>query len=36
MNKNLKIWIFAGIIGVVNLANASAPDVLWTKTYGGQ
>ncbi|MDD2891260.1 MAG: T9SS type A sorting domain-containing protein, partial [bacterium] len=33
--KKLGVWVFAGVIGVINFAFASAPDTLWTRTYGG-
>ncbi|MDD2889621.1 MAG: hypothetical protein PHE49_03145, partial [bacterium] len=35
MYKKLGVWIFVGVIGMINLASASAPDTLWTKTFGG-
>ncbi|MFA5033526.1 MAG: T9SS type A sorting domain-containing protein [bacterium] len=35
MHKKLGAWIFVGVIGVINLALAGAPDTLWTRTYGG-
>ncbi|MDD5528647.1 MAG: T9SS type A sorting domain-containing protein [bacterium] len=35
MYKKLGVCVFIGIIGVINLAIASAPDTLWTRTYGG-
>ncbi|MDD5529555.1 MAG: T9SS type A sorting domain-containing protein [bacterium] len=35
MHKKLGVWILVGVFGVINLATASAPDTLWTRTFGG-
>ncbi|MDD5530222.1 MAG: T9SS type A sorting domain-containing protein [bacterium] len=35
MHKKLIVWLFIGVFGITNLGIASAPDTLWTRTYGG-